>query len=232
MTSPLAHVIEGFRFVLRNPPIHALLIMLGIVSVTAMPYTVLMPIFADSILHGGAKAMGTLMGATGIGALLGALLLATRENLKGLNRWVAMAASGFGVCLMAFAMSRCYWLSLVILVPVGFSMMIQMGSSNTLIQSMVPDSLRGRVMSVYSMMFMGMAPIGSLLSGAAADRFGAPWTVAGGGTICLVSAAVFWTVLPKIRVGARRLIVAQQMAGGDPPQEMTGGSLELEPTRE
>jgi MFS family permease len=207
-------------------------VMLGIVSVTGMPYSVLMPIFADRILHGGAWAMGTLMGATGIGALSGALLLASREHLKGLSRWVAIAASGFGVSLIAFGLSRTYWLSLAILVPVGFSMMIQMGSSNTLIQSMVPDHLRGRVMSVYSMVFMGMAPIGSLLAGAAAGRIGAPWTVASGGAICLVSAGVFWLALPKIRVGARRLIVAQQMAAGDPPQEMMGGSLALEPTRE
>jgi len=110
-------------------------------------------------------------------------------------------------------------------------MMIEMGSSNTLIQSMVPDHLRGRVMSVYSMVFMGMAPFGSLLAGAAADRVGAPWTVAAGGVICVCAAGVFWSFLPRIRIGARRLIVAQQMAAGDPPQEMTGGSLELEPSK-
>ncbi|HEV2446210.1 MAG TPA: MFS transporter, partial [Candidatus Sulfopaludibacter sp.] len=206
-------------------------LLLSVVSMTGMPYTVLMPIFADKILHGGATALGTLMGATGVGALAGALLLASRENLKGLGKWVAMAATGFGVALVAFAFCRIYWLSVLVLAPVGFSMMIQMGSSNTLIQSMVPDHLRGRVMSVYSMMFMGMAPLGSLLAGAVADRIGAPWTVAAGGVVCLAAAGVFWTFLPGIRVGARRLIVAQQMAGGDPPQEMTGGSLELETSK-
>jgi MFS family permease len=108
-------------------------------------------------------------------------------------------------------------------------MMIQMGSSNTLIQSMSPDRLRGRVMSVYSMMFMGMAPFGALLAGAVADRLGAPRTVAGGGAVSMVAAAIFWMWWPQIRVSARKLIVAQQMAGGDPPQEMTGGSLDLEP---
>ena len=104
-----------------------------------------------------------------------------------------------------------------------------MGSSNTLIQSMVPDHLRGRVMSVYSMMFMGMAPFGSLLAGASADRLGAPWTVATGGIVCMCAAGIFWMFLPRIRVGARRLILAQNMTSGDPPQEMTGAGLDMHP---
>jgi MFS family permease len=226
--STLTHVLEGFRFVIDNPAVHALLMLLGVVSLTGMPYTVLMPIFADRILHGGAAALGWLMGAAGVGALAGALLLASRETLKGLSRWVAMAASGFGASLVLFAFSRNLHLSQALLVLIGFAMMIEMGSSNTLIQSMVPDRLRGRVMSVYSMMFMGMAPLGSLLAGAAADRFGAPITVAGGGVICMAAAGGFWLWLPQIRTHARRLIVAQQMEAGNPPQEMTGGSVEVE----
>ena len=225
--SPLSHLAEGFRFVIHNTPIHALLTLLGVVSLTGMPFAVLMPIFADRILHGGATALGWLMGASGVGALAGALLLASRKSLKGLGLWVAVSAVGFGLGLSLFALSRTFWLSAALLVPVGFAMMIEMGSSNTLIQSMVPDRLRGRVMSVYSMMFMGMAPVGSLLAGAAANRIGAPWTVAAGGLICMAAAGVFSIWLPRIRVGARRLIVAQQMAGGDPAQEMTGGSLEM-----
>jgi MFS family permease len=227
--STLAHVLEGFRFVLDNPAVNALLMLLGVVSLTGMPYAVLMPIFADRILHGGAAGLGWLMGASGVGALGGALLLASRESLKGLSRWVAVAATAFGAGLVAFSFSRNLLLSEALLVPIGFVMMIEMGSSNTLIQSMVPDRLRGRVMSVYSMMLMGMGPIGSLAAGAAADRFGAPLTVAGGGVICMAAAGVFWFWLPHIRTHARRLIVAQQMAGGDPPQQ-TGGSLEMEPT--
>jgi MFS family permease len=211
--SPLAHVVEGFRFVIGNPPIHALLILLGVVSLTGMPYVVLMPIFADRILHGGAQALGWLMGFTGVGALGAALLLATRQNLKGLGTWVAMAALSFGACLTAFAASRNLELSAAILVPAGFSMMIQMGSSNTLIQSMVPDRLRGRVMSVYSMMFMGMAPIGSLLAGAVASRLGAPATVMAGGIVCMTAAGVFRLRWPGIRVHARRLIAEQQSDG-------------------
>jgi MFS family permease len=229
-SSPISDVIEGFRFVIQNSPIHAILMLLGVVSLTGMPYSVLMPIFADKILHGGAKALGTLMGATGVGALSGALLLASRRNLKGLGRWVAVSATSFGASMVVFSMSRNYWLSIILLVPVGFSMMIEMGSSNTLIQSMVPDHLRGRVMSVYSMMFMGMAPVGSLLAGGAADRIGAPGTVACGGLVCMCAAAIYWTFLPRIRVGARRLIVAQQMTAGEPPQEVTGSSIDLNPS--
>jgi len=227
--SPVTHIVEGFLFVVRNSPVHALLVLLGIASVTGLPYAVLMPIFADRILHGGSEALGWLMGASGLGALGGALLLASRRDLRGLGRWVAVSATGFGAALLAFSLSRTLWISAALLLPVGFAVMVQMGASNTLIQSMVPDHLRGRVMSVYSMVFMGLAPIGSLLSGAAAGKLGAPATVAAGGGVCILAATVFWARLPKIRVGARRLIAAQQMAGGDPPQEMVGGSLELEP---
>jgi len=231
-SSALAHVIDGFRFVRRNAPIHALLILLGVMSLTGMPFAVLMPIFADQILHGGARGLGVLMGASGVGALAGALLLATRRSVRGLGRWVAWSAMSFGVLLILFAGSRSFWLSAGLMVPVGFAMMIQMGSSNTLIQTMVPDHLRGRVMSVYSMMFLGMAPIGSALAGVVAGKIGAPWTVAWGGVICSAGAFLFWLRLPGLRVGARRLIVAQQLAGGDPAQELTGASLPYERAEE
>ena len=210
--SPAANIAEGFRFVIRHPAIHALLILLGIASVTAMPFTVLMPVFADRILHGGPKALGWLTGSAGVGALAAALLLASRQTLKGLSGWIAAAATALGAGLVIFALSRTFWFSAAILVAVGFAMMLQMGSSNTLIQSMVPDHLRGRVMSVYSMMFTGMAPFGALLAGFVADRFGAPATVAMGGVICLAAAGIFWTQLPQIRVHARRMIAAQQAA--------------------
>src|SRR5437762_1796494 len=166
--SPLADIIEGFRFVSRTAPIRALLLLLGLVSLVGMPYTVLMPVFADRILHGGARGLGILMGATGVGALLGALTLAMRSGVSGLGRWVAFSCAGFGVSLFLFSWSRHFWLSVALLLPVGFSMMLEMSSSNTLIQAMVPDHLRGRVISVYSMMFMGMAPFGALLGGALA----------------------------------------------------------------
>ena len=130
-------------------------------------------------------------GSLGVGALAGALLLASRKSLTGLGKWVPLSAGAFAAALVAFAFSRAVWLSMLTLVVIGFTMMIEMGASNTLIQSMAPDRLRGRVMSVYSMMFMGMAPLGALLAGAAAEHVGAPWTVAAGAAICLAASVVF-----------------------------------------
>lgn len=226
MGSPIEHVIEGFRFVRETVPIRALLLLLGLVSLVAMPYTVLMPIFADRILHGGARGLGILMGATGVGALAGALTLATKTGVHGLGRWVTFSCAGFATFLIAFALSTHFWLSTALLVPVGFCMMLQMSSSNTLIQAMVPDHLRGRVMSVYSMMFMGMGPFGALIAGAIADRLGAPLAVIMGAVACLGGAAIFGLRLPHIRGEARRLIIAQQIVGGEPVQEMTAQAAE------
>jgi MFS family permease len=226
MTSPFDHMMEGFRFVNQTAPIRALLLLLGVVSLVGMPYVVLMPIFADQILHGGARGLGILMGATGVGALLGALTLAFREGVKGLGRWVVWCCAGFGASLIVFALSHTFWISVVLLLPVGYCMMLQMACSNTLIQVMVPDALRGRVMAVYSMMFMGMAPIGALLGGALAERFGAPHTVALGGLASVGGACWFGLQLPKIRVEARRLIVAQAMVGGEPSEEMSAQAVE------
>jgi MFS family permease len=203
--------------------------------VTGMPYVVLMPIFADKILHRGgqefasmigshdlgAVRLGILMGSAGVGALLGALTLAVRSGVKGLGRWISVCCAGFGVSLMLFSFSRSFWLSVLLLMPVGYFIMLQMASSNTLIQVMVPDALRGRTMAVYSMMFMGMAPIGALLGGALSDRLGAPLTVSIGGFASVMGAWWFAAQLPKIRVEARRLIVAQAMAGGEPAEEMS-----------
>jgi MFS family permease len=239
-TSPFEHIVEGFRFVNRTAPIRALLLLLGLVSITGMPYVVLMPIFAARILHSGgqelasllgshdlgAVRLGILMGATGVGALLGALTLAMRSGVKGLGRWVQVCCAGFGMSLMLFAASRYFWLSVVLLMPVGYFIMLQMACSNTLIQVMVPDALRGRVMAVYSMMIMGLAPVGALLGGALADRLGAPLTVAIGGLAAVAGAWWFGVQLPKIRVEARQLIVAQAMAGGDPAEEMTARVVE------
>jgi MFS family permease len=223
--SAVENLVEGFRHVARTPPIRALLVLLGLVSLAGMPYAVLMPVFADRILHGGPKALGMLMGASGVGALAAAGLLATREGVRGLGRWVALAAGGFGVSLLLFAWSSSLWLSAVTLVPVGFCMMLQMASSNTLIQAMVPDALRGRVMAIYSMMFMGMAPFGALLAGTLADRIGAPPPVAAGGIVCIAGAIVFGLRLPALRPEARRIIVAQQAAAGEPSQGITGSTV-------
>lgn len=220
--SPFQHIKEGFSWVKRTRPIRTLLLMLGLVSLVGMPYAVLMPIFADRILHGGARGLGLLMGATGVGAMMAALTLAAKKSLKGLGRWVAISSAGFGISMILFSQSKYFWLSFVLLIPLGFSMMLQMAASNTLIQSMVPDRLRGRVMSVYSMMFMGMAPFGALFAGLAAHKLGAPLTLAVGGLCCLLGSAMFAVYLPEMCDETRQLMIAQQqMAGGDPAQEMT-----------
>jgi MFS family permease len=220
-SSPVEHIVEGFRFVHRTGPIWALLVLLGLVSLVATPYSVLMPIFADQILHGGARALGVLMGAAGVGALMAALLLAMKRGLRGLSIWVAVSCAGFGASLICFAFSKNYWLSVLLLVPVGFCVMLQMASSNTLIQSMVPDQFRGRTMAVYSMMFMGMAPLGSLLAGGLAAKIGAPWALAIGGVGALAGAGVYARHLPKFRTEARQLLIAQGMVGGEPAEQVT-----------
>jgi MFS family permease len=196
-----------------------------------MPYAVLMPIFADQILGGGSETLGLLMGASGTGALVAALILASRRQVFGLGSWVAFASGGLGISLILFSFSNIFWLSLLLLIPVGFSMMTQMSSSNTLIQAMVPDELRGRVMSVYSMMFMGMAPLGALLAGSLAGILGAPYTVALGGAVCIFGSIIFALRLPHLREEGRQMIVAMQMTAGVPaskasfqPQTLTSES--------
>jgi MFS family permease len=221
LASPFEHIVEGFRFVRDTAPIRAILILLGLVSIVAMPYSVLMPIFAAKVLHGNARTLGVLMGATGIGALTGALILATRTNVQGLGRWIATSCGAFGVALILFSLSRWYVLSVLLLVPVGCAMMTQMASSNTLIQAMVPDRLRGRTMAVYSMVFMGVAPIGALISGALADHIGAPWTVAIGGVGAIIGGVIFGREWPKLRPDARQLLVEQGVAVSQPSPEVT-----------
>ncbi len=221
--SALSNILEGFRFIRHAPAIRALLLLLGLTSLVGMPYAVLMPIFADQILHGGARGLGTLMGATGLGALSGALLLASRSGVHGLGRWAGYSCAGFGLSLILFSLSRTFWLSVLLVVPVGLGMMVQMASSNTLIQTMVPDKLRGRVMAVYSMMFMGMAPLGSILAGLVADKLGAPRTVLMGAVVCVGGALVFLKRMPQLRASARELIAAQ--ASTDTNSRSTGGLL-------
>lgn len=214
--SPFAEIKEGFVYVATTPPIRALLLLLGLVSLAGMPYAVLMPVFAADYLGGDSGTLGFLMGCSGIGALAAALTLASRRHVFGLGRWVAFACAGLGLFLIVFSFSRSVPLSALILIPVGFSMMTQMASSNTLVQAMVPDDLRGRVMSVYSMMFMGLAPIGSLLAGTVAGYIGPAETVAIGGTICIIGAIVFALRLPVLGPQGREMIVAMQMTGGEP----------------
>ncbi|HYK41295.1 MAG TPA: MFS transporter [Thermoanaerobaculia bacterium] len=204
--STLRRVAEGFRFSSRTAPVRAILLLLAVTSLAGTPYSVLMPVFAETILHAGARGLGILMAASGVGALIGSIALALRRQLRGLGNWVAWAALALGLALPAFSLSRSFAASVLLLVPVGFAFMVTLGSANTLIQAMVPDALRGRVMAVYSMMFMGMAPFGALIAGALAGRIGAPHTVAAGGAIIFVAGALFLWRLPSLRGEARTLI--------------------------
>lgn len=202
-------VLEGFRYVKRTGAIRTLILLIGLSSLLGMPYSTLMPIFADRILHGGAGALGALMGASGVGALLGALSLALKPTAKGLGGYIAGTSCVFGLALVGFSASRHLGLSVALMVPVGYCFMVQMAACNTLIQMMVPDALRGRVISVYAMMFMGMAPLGALVAGQLAGRIGTPWTVAIGGFGCFCAGLVFLSHLGGWRSEARALIAAQ-----------------------
>jgi MFS family permease len=211
---------EGFSYVWLTIPIRAIVQLIAIVSFAGMPYTVLMPIFADRILHAGAQGLGLLMGATGLGALGGALLLASRTGLRGFTLWIPVAAAVFAVSLAGFAASNQMWLSCAMLLIAGFAVMIQVGVSNTLIQSMVPDHLRGRAMSVYSMMYLGIGPFGAMVAGFSADAFGARFTILAGALVCLVVSGVFALQIPSIRPIARQLIREQQAIFAEPVHEV------------
>jgi MFS family permease len=218
----LVEIQEGFRFVLQNPPVRALMMLLAAVSLLAMPYTVLMPVYADRILGGGARTLGILMGSTGVGALAGALVLARRRELKGIGRWITAGTIAFGLALVGFAFSRSFVLSCALLVVAGFGMMVQMAGSNTLLQTMAPEALRGRVMAVYSMMFMGMAPLGALAAGSLGAHIGVPSTIALGGAICVLAGLVFGVRLPGLRGTARALIQGAALASSELAQEGAG----------
>jgi MFS family permease len=202
---------EGFSYVNRTLPIRAIVQLIAVISFAGMPYTVLMPIFADRVLHAGAQGLGILMGATGVGALTGALLLASRTSLAGFTIWIATAAAAFAVSLIWFAMSTNMAVSCVAVLCAGFGVMVQIGASNTLIQSMVPDHLRGRAMSVYSMMYLGVGPLGAAVAGFAADAYGIRFTTIAGAVICLVASGLFALRIPAIRPIAKQLVRAQQM---------------------
>jgi MFS family permease len=198
---------DGWRYVAGSVPIRSMLTMLALLSLVGMPYTVLMPIFASAILHGGPHTLGFLMAATGVGALTGAVTLATRRSVIGLGRRIFVCAALFGSSLIAFSFSRVLWLSLILLAMAGFGMMQQMASSNTIVQTIVEDEKRGRVMSFYAMAFMGMAPFGSLLAGALAARVGAPATLAAGGAMVIAGSIWFARKLPAIRQVVRPIYV-------------------------
>lgn len=209
---------EGWRYTVRFAPIRNVLLLLALVSLVGMPYTVLMPVFANDVLHGGPNTLGFLMAASGIGALGGAMFLAARKSVLGLGKYIPVMAAAFGAGLIAFSFTRVLWLSLVLMMVTGLGFMIQMAASNTVLQTIVDEDKRGRVMSFYTMAFMGTAPFGSLLAGAVAERIGAPHTLLFGGIGCILGALWFAKSLPALRRDVRpiyeKIGVLPEMAAG------------------
>jgi MFS family permease len=198
-TSMLEQLREGWSYVVNFRPIRTILTLFALLSLMGMPFIVLMPIFASQVLHGGPHTLGYLMGASGVGALISALSLALRKSVRGLTTMIQIAAVMFGTGLILFGLSHYLALSLFLMLIVGFGMMQGLAASNTVIQTLVPEDKRGRVMSYYTMAFVGMTPFGSLLAGTLAHRFGAPHAVIITGTFCLVGAAWYTTQLKSIR---------------------------------
>jgi MFS family permease len=190
---------QGWTYVANSRPIRGILLLFALLSLMGWPFTVLMPIFAAQVLHGGPHTLGFLMGAVGVGSLASALSLVLRRSVRGLAKMIPIAAAVFGVGLIAFGFSRNQWLSLVTMLVTGFGMMQGLTTSNTILQTLVDEKMRGRVMSYYTMAFVGMAPFGSLLAGALAHRIGAPLTVIVSGIACILGSLLFWSRLGAIR---------------------------------
>jgi MFS family permease len=209
----------GLRYVTGFVPIRTVLLLLALVSTMGMPYTVLMPAVAVKLLHGDSHTLGWLMTASGAGALCGAVYLASRATVVGLGRAIAVATAVFGAGLVAFGLSRALWISLLILPLVGAGFMVALAATNTIVQTITEEHLRGRVMAFYAMAFLGTAPLGSLLAGVLADRLGEPLTIILGGLACLLGAAWFTSRLPRLRELIRPIYLRQGIlrapAGGE-----------------
>jgi MFS family permease len=222
---------EGFSYTFGFAPIRYIILLLALVSLMGMPYTILVPVFAKTILHGGSHTFGFLMGASGIGALAGAIYMASRKNVLGLGKLLPIFAAVFGFGLITFSSSHVFWLSMILMLITGCGMLMQMTSSNTILQTIVDDDMRGRVMSFYLMAFMGTAPFGSLLAGFLASKVGAPNTLIIGGLACILGALLFARKLPELKKMVHpiyvRLGIIQEVASGiqaateltSPPEE-------------
>lgn len=205
--SMLAQLKDGWTYVTGFPPVRTILSLFALISLMGMPFMVLMPIFAAQVLHGGPHTLGFLLGASGVGALISAVSLALRKTVRGLTTMIQISAALFGVGLIGFGLSRFFALSLLLMLIVGFGMMQGMAASNTVIQTLVPDDKRGRVMSFYTMAFMGMSPFGSLLAGSLAHHVGAPRAVMITGAFCVVGSIWFTTQLKSIRQVMRPIYI-------------------------
>jgi MFS family permease len=208
---------EGYRYIRDFIPIRYILLQLSLMSFMGMPYAVLLPVFARDILHGGPHTLGFLMGASGCGALVGALFLASRRTVLGMGRMIALMSSIFGAGIVAFALSKVLLFSMTMMFVTGFSMMVQMVSSNTILQTIVDEDKRGRVMSFFAVSFMGVAPFGSLFAGSLASRIGAPSTLVITGICCILGALLFHRKLPEIRKIVRPIYQKMGIMPGTPP---------------
>ena len=189
--SPFHSLIQGFRFAMSDLPIRSSLLLLSMLSLLGLQYTVFLPIFASDVLHRGAKGFGLLMSAAGLGAVLGALHFAARTSYKGLAKWIGATSTISAVGLVIFSQTKIFWLSMIVLVVIGFTATVQMAATNTTLQNRAPDQLRGRIMAVYATMFLGVQPVGSLIAGGIATRIGAPDTLAAFGTLCFLGSMIF-----------------------------------------
>jgi MFS family permease len=190
---------QGWVYVSGSVPIRSILLLFSVLSLMGWPFMVLMPVFAAQVLHGGPHTLGFLMGAVGVGSLASALSLVLRKSVRGLLKMIPIAASVFGVGLISFGLSKNLWLSLPMMLVTGFGMMQGLTASNTILQTLVDEEMRGRVMSYYTMAFVGMAPFGSLLAGALAHAIGAPRTVMVSGVACILGSLWFWSHMAPIR---------------------------------
>jgi MFS family permease len=198
--SPLQNFIQGFRFAMSDRPVRSALLLLSLMSMFGLQYFVFLPIFANDILHGGARGLGLLMSFAGVGAVIGALHFAARTSYKGLVEWIAATSTTCALGLILFSQSRVFWLSAVMMLAVGFSATSQMAATNTIVQGRVPDELRSRIMAVYATMFMGVQPLGALIAGGVAKRIGAPYALAAFGTVCLLG-SLFFVFRVAMRLG-------------------------------
>lgn len=222
-TSMLAQLREGWTYVVGFAPIRTILLLFALLSLMGWPFMVLMPVFAAQVLHGGPHTLGFLMGAVGVGSLASALSLVVRRSVRGLGKMIPIAAVVFGTGLISFGFSTNLWLSMLLMLLTGFGMMQGLTSSNTIIQTLVDEKMRGRVMSYYTMAFVGMAPFGSLLAGTLAHLIGAPRTVIVSGIACLLGGIWFWLRLPRIRKDMRPIyqrlgIIPQAPLAEEPAQ--------------
>jgi MFS family permease len=221
----MAHFAEGWHYTRRSVSIRSLLMLMAMVSLLAVPYMVLLPIFADQVIGGGAKTLGFLTAASGAGAVVGGIYLASRHSVVGLGRVIGLSAALFGTALIAFAFASQLWIAMLLLPVAGFGMMTVMAGCNTVLQTLVDDDKRGRVMAFFTMAFMGTAPIGNLIAGLLAEHLGVQLTVAIGGGACLISASWFAMTLPAIRAAAKPILIERGIITAEAVRDTADGEL-------